>query len=399
MRSDPTPVPRQGQKSISSGYGPHAPQARRETTSRSPSDRSRPTIAARAIDAIRSKLGPAAGSGANIPLPGVQRSASAAAAGTSTPDITGTSTPARNQHAGPEPAHRPGTSTPAPPDAAVHHVPGDHLPSGTNTEPEPAHRNEHATRPRSVPDAPYRPETSTPAYRDAVGLDTVSDNHVRPGIDTRSEPAHRNEHTTELRSAPAPAHRPHSNTPAQPNAGEHDFSTKQQTICATEQRGSAHRDDTVEPTRRDTEWEYVADNGDTHDEPPTWDDLNPDGGSESFDEQNTDPSDSNLHRTETQIETISQICGVEPSILPNQQTELRGLVERLDTLLHQNGDVGSALVQALLSRAQPFCNNVPGLRLSLLMKRKPSCHLKRAQKDYSQQVGQGQIRRAIYLQP
>ena len=253
MRSDPTPVPRQGQKSISSGYGPHAPQARRETTSRSPSDRPRPTIAARAIDAIRSKLGPAAGSGANIPLPGVQRSASAAAAGTSTPDITGTSTPARNQHAGPEPAHRhgtstparnqhagpepahrPGTSTPAPPDAAVHHVPGDHLPSGTNTEPEPAHRNEHATRPRSVPDAPYRPETSTPAYRDAVGLDTVSDNHVRPGIDTRSEPAHRNEHTTELRSAPASAHQHHSNTPAQPYAGEHDFSTNQQTICATE---------------------------------------------------------------------------------------------------------------------------------------------------------------------
>ena len=37
-----------------------------------------------------------------------------------------------------------------------------------------------------------------------------------------------------------------------------------------------------------------------------------------------------------------------------------------------------------------------GLRLSLLIKRKPSCRLKRAQKDYSQQVGQGQIRRAIY---
>ena len=182
---------------------------------------------------------------------------------------------------------------------------------------------------------------------------------MQPGIDTQPEPAHRNEHTTDSRPAPAPAHQPDSNTPAQPSAGEHDFSTKQQTICATEQRGSAHRDDTVEPTRRDTEWEYVADNGDTHDEPPTWDDLNPDGGSDSFDEQNTDPSDSNLHRTETQIETISQICGVEPSILPNQQTELGGLVERLDTLLRQNGDVGSALVQALLSRAQPFCNNVP----------------------------------------
>ena len=269
LRSDPNPVPRQGQKSISSGYGPHAPQARRDTsTSRSPSDRPRPTIAARAIDAIRSKLGPAARSGANSPLPGVQRAASAAATGTSTPDITrhratspditrrrqssaditrhqrAARSAATDSRVGPEPAHRPGTSTPALPDAAVHHVSDDHLPPGTNTEPEPAHRNEHATRPRSVPDAPYRPEISTPAYRDAVGLDTVSDNHVQPGIDTQPEPAHRNEHTTDSRPAPAPAHQPDSNTPAQPSAGEHDFSTKQQTICATEQRGSAHRDDT-----------------------------------------------------------------------------------------------------------------------------------------------------------